>query len=106
MFEGKQGSVGSVEARKNADLVVVKGDPSERIADIENTEIVFKDGIGYDSEKLLRSISGRYGQYYACLAHLLDDDYVHAPRRQGERQRQILRAEAVGGRRGPGAGPR
>ena len=63
IFEGKQGSIGSVEAGKNADLVVVKGDPSQRISDIENTEIVFKDGIGYDSEKLLRSISGRYGQY-------------------------------------------
>jgi imidazolonepropionase-like amidohydrolase len=63
IFEGKQGSIGSVEAGKNADLVVVKGDPSERIADIENTEIVFKDGVGYDSEKLLRSVAGRYGQY-------------------------------------------
>jgi hypothetical protein len=63
IFEGKQGSIGSVEAGKNADLVVVKGDPSQRIADIENTEVVFKDGIGYDSEKLLRSVAGRYGQY-------------------------------------------
>jgi imidazolonepropionase-like amidohydrolase len=63
IFERKQGSIGSVEAGKNADLVVVKGDPSQRIADIENTEIVFKDGIGYDSEKLLRSVAGRYGQY-------------------------------------------
>ena len=63
IFEGKQGSIGSVEAGKNADLVVVKGDPSQRIADIGNTEIVFKDGIGYDSEKLLRSVAGRYGQY-------------------------------------------
>jgi imidazolonepropionase-like amidohydrolase len=63
IFEGKQGSIGSVEVGKNADLVVVKGDPSQRIADIENAEIVFKDGIGYDSEKLLRSVAGRYGQY-------------------------------------------
>jgi imidazolonepropionase-like amidohydrolase len=63
IFEGKQGSIGSLEAGKNADLIVVKGDPSQRIADIENTEIVFKDGIGYDSEKLLRSVAGRYGQY-------------------------------------------
>ena len=63
IFEGKQASIGSVEAGKHADLVVVKGDPSQRIADIENTEIVFKDGIGYDSDKLLRSVAGRYGQY-------------------------------------------
>ena len=63
IFEGKQASIGSVELGKNADLVVVKGDPSQRIADIENTEIVFKDGVGYDSEKLLRSVAGRYGQY-------------------------------------------
>ncbi len=63
IFEGKQASIGSIELGKNADLVVVKGDPSQRIADIENTEIVFKDGVGYDSEKLLRSVAGRYGQY-------------------------------------------
>jgi imidazolonepropionase-like amidohydrolase len=63
IFEGKQASIGSIEAGKNADLVVVKGDPSQRIADIENAEIVFKDGIGYDSQKLLRSVAGRYGQY-------------------------------------------
>lgn len=38
---------------KNADLVVMKGDPSKRIEDVENVEIVFKDGVGYDSQKLL-----------------------------------------------------
>jgi imidazolonepropionase-like amidohydrolase len=48
---------------KNADLVVVKGDPGTRIADIEHVEIVFKDGLGYDSRKLLDSVRGRYGEY-------------------------------------------
>jgi imidazolonepropionase-like amidohydrolase len=48
---------------KNADLVVIKGNPAQHIADIENTQIVFKDGIGYDSALLLRSVAGRYGQY-------------------------------------------
>jgi hypothetical protein len=43
--------------------MVVKGDPSKTIADIENVEIVFKDGVGYDSAKLLESVKGRYGQY-------------------------------------------
>ncbi len=56
-------NIGSIEPGKNADLVVVKGDPSSRIADIENVQMVFKDGNAYDSAKLLESVKGRYGQY-------------------------------------------
>jgi imidazolonepropionase-like amidohydrolase len=63
IYEGRQASIGSVETGKNADLVVVRGDPSRNITDVENTEIVFKDGIGYDSQQLIRSVAGRYGQY-------------------------------------------
>ena len=48
---------------RDADLVVVKGDPTTRIDDIENVELVFKDGVGYDPQKLLESVRGRYGQY-------------------------------------------
>src|SRR5262249_38260683 len=43
-FLGRQQQIGSIAVGKNADLVVVKGDPATRIADIENVEIVFKDG--------------------------------------------------------------
>jgi imidazolonepropionase-like amidohydrolase len=63
LYEGKQESIGSIVAGKNADLVVVKGDPSTKITDVENVEIVFKDGVGYDSAKLFESVKGRYGQY-------------------------------------------
>jgi imidazolonepropionase-like amidohydrolase len=62
-YLGKEKEIGSVAAVKNADLVVIKGDPSKQISDIENVEIVFKDGIGYDSQKLLSSVRGRYGRY-------------------------------------------
>jgi imidazolonepropionase-like amidohydrolase len=62
-YEGRADSIGSIAVGKNADLVVVNGDPSRKIEDIENTEIVFKDGVGYDSQKLLESAWGRYGQY-------------------------------------------
>ncbi len=62
-YLGRQDQIGSVALGKNADLVVVKGDPSTQIRDIENVEIVFKDGIGYDSQKLLDSVKGRYGEY-------------------------------------------
>jgi imidazolonepropionase-like amidohydrolase len=63
IFEGEQGSIGSIAVGKNADIVVMKGDPSSHISDVENVEIVFKDGVGYDSQKLLDSVRGRYGEY-------------------------------------------
>jgi imidazolonepropionase-like amidohydrolase len=62
-YLGKQDQIGSVAVGKNADLVVVKGDPSKRIEDVENVEMVFKDGVGYDPGKLLESVRGRYGEY-------------------------------------------
>jgi imidazolonepropionase-like amidohydrolase len=62
-FLARQDRIGSIAVGKNADLVVVKGDPATRIADIENVEIVFKDGAGYDSKKLLDSVDGHYGEY-------------------------------------------
>ena len=63
IFLGRQNQIGSIAAGKNADLVVMKGDPATRITDIENVEIVFKDGVGYDTKKLLDSVKGRYGEY-------------------------------------------
>jgi len=63
VYMGRDKQIGSVAAGKNADLVVMKGDPSKQISDIENVEIVFKDGVGYDSRKLLDSVRGRFGQY-------------------------------------------
>jgi len=42
-------------------LMVVKGNPAATIADIEKVEIVFKDGVGFDSEKLIQSVQGLVG---------------------------------------------
>jgi hypothetical protein len=63
VYMGKEKQIGSIAAGKNADVVVIKGDPSKQISDVENVEIVFKDGVGYDSQKLLDSVKGRYGEY-------------------------------------------
>jgi imidazolonepropionase-like amidohydrolase len=63
VYMGKDKQIGSLAPGKNADLVVIKGDLSKQISDVENVEIVFKDGVGYDSRKLLDSVRGRYGQY-------------------------------------------
>jgi len=62
-FLGRADRIGSIVLGKNADLVVIDGDPSTRIADVEKVEIVFKDGVGYDRQKLLDSVKGRYGEY-------------------------------------------
>jgi hypothetical protein len=55
--------IGSIAAGLDADLLIVKGDPSKKITDIENVEWVFKDGVGYDPKALLESVKGRYGEY-------------------------------------------
>jgi len=52
---------GTVTAGKSADLVVVRGDPVTTPADIENVTVVFKQGIGYDSAKLIESVKGQVG---------------------------------------------
>ncbi|WP_375383015.1 amidohydrolase family protein [uncultured Sphingomonas sp.] len=62
-YLGLASRIGTVVPGKDADLIVVKGDPAARIADIEQVEITFKDGVGYDSAKLIQSVRGRYGQY-------------------------------------------
>jgi len=60
-FLGEDARIGSIDPGKQADLMVVKGNPAANIADIEKVEIVFKDGVGYDSEKLIQSVQGLVG---------------------------------------------
>ena len=63
IYEGLADRIGSIGPGKDADLVVVRGDPAARISDIENVEYVFKDGVGYDASKLLGSVAHDYGRY-------------------------------------------
>ena len=60
-YLGELDRIGTIAAGKQADLLVIKGDPSKKIEDIENLETVFKDGIGYDSAKLIESVRGLVG---------------------------------------------
>ena len=55
--------VGSITVGKQADLVLVVGDPSVRIADVRNVEVVFKEGKAFDPAKLIQSVKGWVGIY-------------------------------------------
>jgi len=60
-YLGQQDRIGNLAPGKQADMVLIKGDPSKRIEDIENVETVFKAGVGYDSQKLIDSVRGQVG---------------------------------------------
>ena len=62
-YLGLADRIGSIAAGKNADLFIVNGNPAAKISDVENVVVVFKDGTGYDTAKLLRSVKGRFGEY-------------------------------------------
>jgi imidazolonepropionase-like amidohydrolase len=60
-FLGQSARVGTIALGKQADLIVIDGDPSTRIADIRKVEIVFRKGVGYSSKKLFGAVSGLVG---------------------------------------------
>jgi hypothetical protein len=62
-YLGLADRIGSIMAGKDADVVLVKGNPAANINDVENIVTVFKDGVGYDSAKLIQSVRGRFGEY-------------------------------------------
>jgi enamidase len=60
-YLGRDSRIGSLAVGKQADFVVVNGDPSRAIADLRKVETVFKQGIGFDPARLIESVSGRVG---------------------------------------------
>ena len=60
-YLGREKNIGSIEQGKNADLVLIDGDPENNISDIRKTETVFKNGIGFDSKKIFESVKGKVG---------------------------------------------
>src|ERR687896_1641023 len=58
---GGADTFGTIAAGKRADLVVIRGNPVATPAEIRNVVTVFKDGVGYDSAKLIESVRGSVG---------------------------------------------
>ena len=53
--------IGTVEAGKQADLVVVRGNLAASPAAIRDVVTVYRKGLGFDSEKLISSVKGLVG---------------------------------------------
>jgi enamidase len=60
-YLGRDARVGTIAAGKQADLVVLNGDPSADIGDVRRVETVFKQGVGFDPAKLIDSVRGKAG---------------------------------------------
>jgi hypothetical protein len=60
-YLGREDRIGTIAAGKQADLVVVTGDPAKDISAVERVDIVFKQGVGYDPAKLIDSTRGMVG---------------------------------------------
>jgi imidazolonepropionase-like amidohydrolase len=60
-YLGRDARIGSLAVGKQADLIVIDGDPSTTIADVRKVETVFKGGVGFDPGKLIDSVKGRVG---------------------------------------------
>jgi len=62
-YLGKSNEIGTIEPGKRADMVLINGDPTKNVKDMRKTEIVFKNGVGFDSKKLFDSVKGKVGLY-------------------------------------------
>ena len=62
-YLGRADKVGSLVAGKQADLIVINGNPAAQIGDIRKVELVFRQGVAYDSAKLIESVKGKVGVF-------------------------------------------
>jgi enamidase len=60
-YLGRADRIGSLAEGKDADIVLVTGNPAMRIADVRNVELVFKKGVAYDSKAIFASVKGTVG---------------------------------------------
>lgn len=63
VYERRANLIGSLAPGKQADVVLINGDPTTKPRDMRNIEVVFKQGWGYDPKKLVDAVRGKAGLY-------------------------------------------
>jgi len=61
LYLEREAEIGTIEAGKRADLVLMRGDPGADPTAFEQMTLVFKDGVAYDSARLFASVEGWVG---------------------------------------------
>jgi len=60
-YLGRESKIGSIAVGKQADLMLVTGNPAATISDIRRVTTVFRQGVGFDPAKLIASVKGQVG---------------------------------------------
>src|SRR5258706_6855809 len=61
-FQKLDDRIGSLAARKPADPILVYGKPDQDIKDLAKIDLRFRNGIAYDSRKLIADVRGKVGR--------------------------------------------
>jgi imidazolonepropionase-like amidohydrolase len=61
VYLGRDKEIGTIEAGKQADLILINGDPEQDMQQVRRMEIVFKKGVGFNSAKLFETLKGKVG---------------------------------------------
>jgi imidazolonepropionase-like amidohydrolase len=62
LFLGIDDQVGTIEIGKNADLVLIDGEPDKDIESVQKVTMVFRDGVAYDPVALVEGVRGQLGR--------------------------------------------
>jgi imidazolonepropionase-like amidohydrolase len=60
-YLGREARIGSIAKGKQADLIVLNGDPATNISEIRKVDTVFRQGVGFSPAKLIDSVRGQVG---------------------------------------------
>jgi len=62
-YLGRDDEIGTIAKGRQADLMIVRGDPSRSVGDLRQVDLVFRLGVGFDPAAVVASVKGRVGRW-------------------------------------------